>query len=161
VRASPDESVRVASRRDLDRVAELWIELTRHHAGFEPMFALRAGADAEIRRLLDAQLRDPDTAIFVAERDGGGLRGFCTVRVDRAPPIHAELERAEITDIAVVASARRRGVGRRLVGAALDWLRLRGIERVEVRVAVRNREGQDFWRALGFADLMDVLHRHL
>ena len=158
--ASPGEVVRVASRRDLDRVAELWTALSEHHAGFEPLFTLRAGAGSEIRRLLDAQLRDPDSAIFVAEQ-GDGLKGFCTVRVDRAPPIHGELERAEITDIAVVASARRRGVGRRLVGAALGWLRVRGIERVEVRVAVRNPEGQVFWRALGFADLMDVLHRRL
>jgi len=160
VTASPDEAVRVAARRDLDRIAELWTALSEHHAGLEPLFALRTGAGGEIRRLLDAQLRDPDTAIFVAE-GGGGLRGFCTVRVDRAPPIHAEVERAEITDIAVVAAARRQGVGRRLVGAALGWLRVRGIQRVEVRVAVRNREGQGFWRALGFGDLMDVLHRPL
>lgn len=160
MKASPDDDVRVASRRDLDRIAELWIALTEHHAGFEPLFVLRAGAGEEIRRLLDAQLRDPDTAIFVAEQDGA-LRGFCTVRVDRAPPIHSEQERAEITDIAVVAASRRRGVGRRLVGAAQGWLRARGIQRVEVRVAVRNREGQGFWRALGFADLMDVLHRQL
>ena len=157
---APDESVRVASRRDLDRLAELWTALTEHHAGFEPLFALRAGAGAEIRRLLDAQLRDPDAVIFVAEQEGS-LRGFCTVRVDRAPPIHTELERAEITDVAVAAAERRRGIGRRLVAAALDWLRVRGVERVEVRVAVRNQEGQGFWRALGFADLMDVLHRQL
>ena len=156
----PDEVVRIASRRDLDRVAQLWIALTAHHAGLEPMFALRPGSDGEIRRLIDAQLRDPDTAILVAEQDRG-LLGFCTVRVDRAPPIHAELERAEITDIAVAAASRRRGVGRRLVGSALGWLRVRGIERVEVRVAVRNREGQGFWRAMGFDDLMDVLHRRL
>jgi hypothetical protein len=32
---------------------------------------------------------------------------------------------------------------------------------VVVRVAVRNAEGQAFWRALGFSDWMDVLERRL
>ena len=40
-------------------------------------------------------------------------------------------------------------------------LRRNGMKRVEVRVASRNPEGQAFWRALGFGDLMDVLHRRL
>jgi hypothetical protein len=35
------------------------------------------------------------------------------------------------------------------------------VGRVEVRVAARNSEGQAFWRALGFHDLMDVLQRRL
>jgi hypothetical protein len=35
------------------------------------------------------------------------------------------------------------------------------VPRVEVRVAVRNAEGQAFWRALGYDDLVDVLQRPL
>ena len=42
-----------------------------------------------------------------------------------------------------------------------DWLRERGVPRVEVRVAVRNAAGQAFWRALGYDDLVDVLQRSL
>jgi GNAT superfamily N-acetyltransferase len=134
--------------------------LTEHHASVDPLFALRPDADAEIRRLLDAILRDPDAAIFVYERDGA-LLGFCTVRIDRAPPIQVEAQRAEITDLMVRASQRRRGLGRALVERALSWVEERGVERCEVRVASRNSEGQRFWRAVGFDDLMDVLHRRL
>jgi GNAT superfamily N-acetyltransferase len=134
--------------------------LTEHHASVDPLFALRPDADAEIRRLLDAILRDPDAAIFVYERDGA-LLGFCTVRIDRAPPIQVEVQRAEITDLMVRASQRRRGLGRALVERALSWVEERGVERCEVRVASRNSEGQRFWRTVGFDDLMDVLHRRL
>jgi len=110
--------------------------------------------------LLEATLRDPEAAIFVCERDGA-LLGFCSVRIDRAPPIQLEVRRAEITDLIVLANERRRGLGRRLVERALAWVVERGVERCEVRVASLNDEGQQFWRSLGFGDLMDVLQRRL
>jgi ribosomal protein S18 acetylase RimI-like enzyme len=139
---------------------ELWTLLTRHHEALHPFFALRPDAAPEIRRLLAAQLRDPDLAFFVWEEEGA-LQGFCAVRIDRAPPIHEELERAEITDLAVREGARRRGIGGALVEAALAWVRGRRVARVEVRVAARNPAGQAFWRAQGFSDSMDVLERRL
>jgi len=152
--------IRSAHPRDLDRVAALWIALTEHHASEDPLFALRPNAGAEICRLLTATLGDPDAAIFVYEHDGA-LLGFCTVRIDRAPGIQVEVERAEITDLMVSANQRRRGVGRALVERALGWVEERGVERCEVRVASRNSEGQGFWRSVGFGDLMDVLQRRL
>jgi len=126
----------------------------------DPLFALRPDAGTEIDRLLAAILADPEAAIFVCERDDV-LLGFCTVRIDRAPPIQVEVQRAEITDLMVLESERRRGVGRALVERALAWVKERGVERCEVRVASRNSEGQGFWRSVGFGDLMDVLHRRL
>jgi len=110
--------------------------------------------------LLAATLRDPDAVSFVCERDDS-LLGFCTVRIDRAPPIQLEVQRAEITDLMVLASERRRGVGRALVERALGWVKERGVERCETRVASRNADGQRFWRSVGLGDLMDVLHRRL
>jgi GNAT superfamily N-acetyltransferase len=56
---------------------------------------------------------------------------------------------------------RRRGIARRLVEAAMAWVRDRGVGRVEIQVASGNREGQAFWRAMGYTDLMDVLHKRL
>jgi ribosomal protein S18 acetylase RimI-like enzyme len=152
--------IRRADSRDLDRVAALWIALSEHHASSDPLFRLRSDPDAEIQCLLAATLRDPEAAIFVCERDGA-LLGFCSVRIDRAPPIQLEVRRAEITDLMVDATERRRGLGRRLVERALAWVVERGVERCEVRVASLNHEGQHFWRSLGFGDLMDVLQRRL
>jgi len=152
--------IRSADSGDLEPVAALWIALSEHHASGDSLFALRPDAGVEICRLLAAILRDPNAAIFVYERDGA-LLGFCTVRIDRAPPIQVEVQRAEITDLMVLAGERRRGLGRALVERALGWVKERGVERCEVRVASLNAEGQDFWRSIGFDDLMDVLHRRL
>ena len=156
----PAGAIRCAVPRDLDQVAALWTAITEHHGSFDGLFELRSDAGAEIRALLVGQLQSPNVETFVWD-GASGLAGFCSVRIDRAPPILAEVVRAENTARGVRADARRRGIGRALVAAAGDWLRSRGVKRVEVRVASRNPEGQAFWRALGFGDLMDVLHRRL
>lgn len=152
--------LRRAGTRDVECVARLWIALTEHHARSDPYYALLPGAVPEIERLLLASLRDADTAVWLAEEDGTAV-GLCSVRIDVAPPIHEEVERAEVTDLWVAPESRRQGLGRELVETALAWAREREVERVEIRVATGNSEGQAFWRALGFRDFVDVLHRRL
>lgn len=154
--------------QEIDRVAALWMMITEHHAGLDPLFRMRRGtlAQGELRELLRAMARDPDAEILVfdASPDPDGpsdLVGLCIVRIDHAPPILEETERAEITDVGVRPTHRRQGIARQLAQAALDWIRDRGVERVELQVANGNVEGQAFWRALGFSDLMDVLHKRL
>jgi GNAT superfamily N-acetyltransferase len=142
----------------VDRVVGLWSALMGHHEALDPQWRAALGAEDERRRLLVRLLSDPDAAVLVWD-EGGDLLGFCTAQIEDAPPTVAERARAEITDLFVREGSRRRGIGRRLVEAVTDWLRERGVPRVEVRVAVRNAEGQDFWRALGYDDLVDVLQR--
>ena len=160
--------VRVARMQEIDRVAALWAMITEHHADLDPLFRMRRGtvAEGELRELLRAIARDPDAQILVFDAAAEGVEqselvGLCIVRVDRAPPILEETERAEITDVGVRPAERRRGVARMLVEEAMDWVRDRGVERVEIQVASGNPEGQAFWRALGYADLMSVLHKRL
>jgi GNAT superfamily N-acetyltransferase len=152
--------VRRATPRDVDRVAALWTGLAEHHARLDPRHALRAGADAEIRRLVAAELADADAVALLYEHDGQAL-GLCMARIDRAPPIQREVVRAEIGELFVREEARGRGVGRALVDAAFAWARARDIERVVVRVFDVNADARAFWRALGFGALMDVLERRL
>ncbi len=158
-RASVDH-VRPARLQDLDRVCAMWTAITLHHESLDPLFSMRSEADGELRELLGALQRDADAAIFVYDEDGD-LPGMCIVRIDRSPPIMQEVERAEITDLGVRETERRRGIGDVLVEAALEWIRASGVERVEVQVACGNREGQQFWRARGFGDLMNVLQLRL
>ena len=161
--------VRPARMHEIDRVAELWTLVTEHHVGLDPLFTMRQGhvAQGELRELLRAMARDPDAQILVFDAadgqdpDAAQIVGLVIVRVDHAPPIMEEVERAEITDLGVRPELRRKGIARRLVDEAMDWVRDRGVSRVEIQVASGNKEGQAFWRALGYTDLMDVLHKRL
>lgn len=152
------DGVRRAVRGDRDRLVELWLGLLAHHAPLDPHYQVQPGRDREWRRLIERLLASPDAAVFVWEEQGA-LLGFCIAQLEEAPPVLVERSRAEITDLMVEPGARRRGIGRALVEASVDWIRRRGVERTTVRVAAQNAEAQAFWRALGFADLMDVLQR--
>lgn len=154
--------VRVARMQEIDRVAELWALITEHHAGLDPLFRMRRGtvAAGELRELLRALQRDPDAVILVWDVNETP-QGLCIVRIAHAPPILEETERAEITDLGVRPGLRRQGIARRLVEEAQGWIRDRGVSRVEIQVASGNVEGQAFWRAMGYGELMDVLHKRL
>ncbi|MCP4038233.1 MAG: GNAT family N-acetyltransferase [bacterium] len=156
-RPADPKCVRPAQTRDLDRVAALWTAITDHHRNFDPLFTMRPDADASVRDLLAAMHRDPETLILVYD-EAGDLPAMLIVRVDQSPPILHETQRAEITDVGVRESERRRGIAGVLVDVGLEWVRISGVERVEVSVAKGNVEGQAFWRSRGFGDLMDVLH---
>ena len=161
--------VREATPRDLDSVAELWSAITEHHAGIDEFFTQRSGlqAEREVRELIRRLHRESDAAIFVVDEldpspaEEASILGMCIVRIDHAPPILKETERGEITDLFVRPEARRGGVASALATSALSWLRAAGVDRVEIQVAVGNAEGQAFWRALGFGELMDVLQKRL
>lgn len=163
--SEPDDKtphVRPARLQEIDRVAALWTLITEHHAALDPFFRMRTGvvAEGELREFLSTFQRDPDVELLVCEL-GGNVVGLCIVRIDHAPAILEETERAEITDIGVRPAFRRRGLASLLLEAALEWIRDRGVSRVEIQVASDNPEGQAFWRAHGFADFMDVLHKRL
>jgi hypothetical protein len=91
-------TLRRASSRDVATLSRLWIGLTEHHAREDAVYKVRPNAQAEIERLLRAELHHPDTAIWLAE-GGDDALGFCSARIDTAPPIHDEVERAQITDL--------------------------------------------------------------
>lgn len=152
--------VRRAEARDLDALAELAADLLAHHEALEPAFRVRAEARDRLPQLLARQLGDPDAAVFVWD-DARGLAGFCSARAMRAPGELVEGARVEIDELAVRADRRRQGVGRALVETACGWAKTRGAERLLVRVAVRNAEGQAFWRALGYEGFVDILQRPL
>ena len=151
--------MRVARPQELDRVAALWTLLAAHH-GSAPGLAPAAGTAFAVRDHLAEQLRDEDAVLLVAEQDGQ-LVGFGSARVLRRPPIFAETARGEIEALFVREGHRRGGIGRALAERLFAWLAERGLGRVALQVASDNREGQRFWRALGFTDSMDVLERPL
>jgi ribosomal protein S18 acetylase RimI-like enzyme len=153
--------VRVATARDLDRLAALASLLFAQHAADGARFALEPGREGELRVVLAGFLRDASRRLLVAEASDGNLLGFAAAAIVRRPGPFVERERGEIDWLFVREEARRQSSGRALVAAALAWLRERGVARVEIQVARANASGAAFWRALGFAPSMDVLDLHL
>jgi ribosomal-protein-alanine N-acetyltransferase len=89
--------------------------------------------------------------IFVVEKDAASenLQGFLLVKCI----VLAEQSLAEIENLAVDSTARRRGAGRALLAAALDWAREQGAERMQLEVRAGNEAALALYRAMAFCEV--------
>lgn len=79
---------------------------------------------------------------------GGRIVGF--VRLALPTPLASNAHVRQIQGLAVAGEARGRGVGRRLIRAALDEARRRGARRVTLRVLGHNTPARRLYEAEGF-----------
>ena len=130
-----DITVRAAAMADADAIASLCGQL-----GYPS-----AGADAE-RRL--AQIAsEPDAVVLVADSAREGVIGWIHVR---ALHLLTRDACAEIGGLVVDESQRGRGIGGRLMAAAEDWARRRGLGELRLRSNVIRDDAHAFYRRRGY-----------
>jgi RimJ/RimL family protein N-acetyltransferase len=117
--------------------------------GGEPEGWLIAGdgwrSVGEERRYLRAVRRLPDAAVFVAEH-GGRVVARLSLARDRHPAS------AHVADLGLMVAAahRRRGIGRALLGAAVEWARAAGVTKLELHVFPHNEPAIRLYESFGF-----------
>lgn len=100
----------------------------------------------EISLRLAALLDAPEHAILVAA-DGSDVVAWIQVSVVATIESGAF---AEIRGLVVTAARRSRGLGSRLVAAAEEWARERGLSRIRVRSNVNRERTHAFYERLGY-----------
>jgi ribosomal protein S18 acetylase RimI-like enzyme len=93
-----------------------------------------------------AEVRGLET-VFLGE-SSGLLAGLLVLRT--TPTLSSPEDWAEITEMYVRPGCRRRGVGRALIGAAVEYARARGCTEIHLLVDPENAVGLTFYNALGF-----------
>jgi putative acetyltransferase len=99
------------------------------------------------RRYLKAVRRYPHAAVYVAEREAdGAIIGRLSLARDTHPAS------AHVADLGlmVAAGARRQGVGRALLEAAVEWARGAGIRKLELHVFPWNEPAIQLYEGFGF-----------
>lgn len=107
-----------------------------------------------------AQLADPALHFVVAER-AGHLLGYVETRRPAPPPLPAIAAgpATEVVRLYVQRAQQRRGLGRRLLQAALDEATRRGDARAWLTAWNGNRRALAFYAALGWRDVGAVEYR--
>lgn len=85
----------------------------------------------------------PESTILVGERDGRIVASVMTGH---------DGHRGWLYYLAVDPSAQKGGLGRRMVTAAEDWLRQRGVPKVMLMVRPENDKVRAFYDALGYTE---------
>jgi ribosomal protein S18 acetylase RimI-like enzyme len=130
-----------AGEEDADSVTALMAGFRDHMGRPEP-------ASEQLRVTVEALLRDPDTDFLLAAADGRPA-GICQLRYRLA--VWTGTDDCWLEDLFVEAEARRAGLGRALVTAALERARARGCGRIELDVDEDNTGAIAFYRAVGFS----------
>jgi len=68
--------------------------------------------------------------------------------------------RGYIYHAAVKNEYRRNGVGKTLVGAVIDALKIEGINKIGLVAFSSNHSGNEFWQSLGFYERTDLVYRN-
>ena len=136
-----DIEIRLMHIGDYDAVYALW--LSCKGMGLNDVDDSREG--------LDRYLRRNSSTCFVALCDGKIVGVIMAGHDGRRGYIH---------HTAVLEAYRGCGVGKRLVGRALDALKEEGISKVALVVFDRNDTGNVFWEKQGFTTREDLIYRN-
>jgi GNAT superfamily N-acetyltransferase len=98
--------------------------------------------------------REARATTFVAEEAGAPVGLAAGVRGVLAPG-YVAADVAQLTALVVTERARRRGVGRALVGAVAAWARDRGCRRLTAATGPGRPAARAFYERLGFAPVGD------
>jgi putative acetyltransferase len=98
------------------------------------------------RRYLKAVRRYPHAAVFVAERGDGAIIGRLSLARDSHPAS------AHVADLGLMVAkdARRQGVGKALLEAAVDWAGKSRIRKLELHVFPWNEPAVQLYERFGF-----------
>src|SRR5437764_2754827 len=99
------------------------------------------------RRYLKAVRRYPHAAVYVAERESDGA---IVGRLSLARDTHPASAHVADLGLMVAADARRQGVGRALLEAAVEWSRGAGIRKLELHVFPWNEPAIALYERFGF-----------
>jgi GNAT superfamily N-acetyltransferase len=139
--------IRAAQAADTGPLIEMAERLREGVAPWRDPQEVRLTVIGWVRESL-ANLADPDSGAFVAERNGEVVGFVC---VSERPHFTGEVD-TYIGELVVAKKAEGVGVGRALVEAAEDWGRSRGRKRVVVDTGAANAPARQFYAALGYEE---------
>jgi ribosomal protein S18 acetylase RimI-like enzyme len=134
--------IRFAGEDDIDGMAALLHHLFTQEHEFEP------SAEAQ-RDGLRAILASPSIGRLLVAEDAGVLQGMANLLYTQSTALGGRV--AILDDIILAPEARGRGLGRRLIDAAIDACRADGCRRITLHTDPDNHLAQALYERTGFA----------
>ena len=152
--------IRDARGPDREAIVAMWRELMAHHRAQDSRFLVAPDGERRYSRHIQEMMRSRDARVLVAETvERSPICGYLVVELQERPPMAMPGVYGFLSDIYVLESARRQGVGRLLFAEAQRWLTVRKAVAIELYVAEANPAAAAFWQALGFDPFLKLMRR--
>ena len=149
--------VRLAVGTKIPEIIEVWRELMAYHATLDPKFFIKEDAHLDFGKFVEDLINSDDSEVFVA-LENGQVVGYAITRISEYPPVFQVEKYGEICDLAVRSKFQRKGIGEQILNKVFEWFKSKDINRVELRVSVKNEKGYSFWKKHGFRDYIHILY---
>jgi Acetyltransferases len=145
---------------DLDTFLEqLWVPAQQETAAFGPHTLLNPElVRAEGETHVSARIDDNESVIFVA-RDDAVPVGYAAAEVQTPPPIFEQHRVCHVNELFVRPSARRQGVGMRLLAAIEAWAVDTECPRLTLTVDSDNQPARALYAAAGYKSSRHTMHK--
>jgi GNAT superfamily N-acetyltransferase len=162
-----DVMIRLANKEDLKALCKLYVEFHEFHVRGIPD-RLRSLGDpekydcSELFPKLKEIITNKDSEIFIAEANQKPV-GFAEVyiREDRPDPARVCRRYGHLQSLLVTEKSRKKGTGKKLVGAAETWAKQKGATEMQLDIWEFPEGPLDFYQNLGYRTLRRTLTRQL
>ena len=150
-------SVRPATKRDLDRLGELYLHLARASAALDPTYALAMDAGRMWREHIEDGLQSERIRVLVSEDGDRRIVSFLVARVAPSPVGSAAPLSGLIEGAFVEVAHRRQGRLKAMVSEAFRWFEMKRVSAVDLLADLRDEGARNAWKAVGFQDVQVVM----
>ncbi|MCK4260003.1 MAG: GNAT family N-acetyltransferase [Halanaerobiales bacterium] len=142
--------IRQATLNDIDGLLELWDEFTYYLQKKElDFFHRKENARVIYREMLKIFLKNHKCLVLVVV-DKENLVGYHITSIRYPSEVFLQEPYGHISDLYLKSDYRGKGLGRKLLEHSRNWLREKGILRLDVKTFTDNQGGVDFWQRNGF-----------
>ena len=147
-------TIRPATASDEEPLGRFGGALMRQHHIADPRrFIQVEHPEAGYGRFLVSQISKPNSLVMVAERSGA-IIGYVFADVEPTNWMELRGPCGVVHDIYVDEAARHQGAGRKLMSAAIAWVRSKGRSQVVLTTKNRNEQARHLFTTLGFRPTM-------
>jgi ribosomal protein S18 acetylase RimI-like enzyme len=151
---------RQATEKDIPRIVELWKEFIDFHKIRDPFFSRSEEGPGNFGKFIAENLRKHDAIVCVAEKNGDVIAHILAT-IQNYPPVFKIKRYGLVNDLAVTTEYRRIGIGQHLFHIVKNWFSKKGINRIEIEVAVSNEVSKTFWAKRNFRSYKETLFLEL
>ena len=154
--------IREAANTDLPHLGRLGALLVQEHHDFDRrrFLAAKDRTPQEYARFLGTRLDDRDAVILVAEAKGEAI-GYAYGEIEGYDYMSLRGPAGVLNDLIVDPAYRGRGIGRWLLDEIISRLKSRGVPRIVLSTAAKNKSAQRLFERSGFRPTMIEMTREL